>query len=155
MGGSLTDKIEQYIKSLFIKNNKAYIEISRQDLAQQFSCVPSQINYVLNTRFTFEQGYIIESRRGGGGYLKVVKLPSQGRGDIKAILKQVGDKLSQNEAKQYVLRFLEAEFITKREAQIILAAIHRDSLAVDLPARDYIRANVFKAILLVIARNDI
>ena len=71
MGKSVSDIIEEFIMSSLDEDK--FIEISRNDLAKFFSCVPSQINYVLNTRFTLNRGFLVESQRGGGGYIKVVR----------------------------------------------------------------------------------
>ena len=71
--GTLADEIERYIKKILEASHDGIVELQRNELALQFSCVPSQINYVLSTRFTTEQGYIVESRRGGGGYVRIVK----------------------------------------------------------------------------------
>src|SRR5690625_6245305 len=67
---SISDIIEQYLKKRLHNNDKKYVEIRRSEIADQFQCVPSQINYVINTRFTLEKGYLIESKRGGGGYIR-------------------------------------------------------------------------------------
>ena len=69
----MSDMIEEFIKELF-EEEESIIEIQRNDLAQQFNCVPSQINYVIETRFKPSQGYYVESRRGGGGYIKIKKV---------------------------------------------------------------------------------
>jgi len=73
MRKSLADKIEQYIKALIESSGEGQIEIQRSELAETFCCVPSQVTYVISTRFTREEGYISESRRGGKGYVRIAQ----------------------------------------------------------------------------------
>ena len=68
----MSDMIEEFIKELF--DDEDYIEIQRNDLAEHFNCVPSQINYVISTRFKPSQGYYVESKRGGGGHISIRKV---------------------------------------------------------------------------------
>ncbi|MGF7186347.1 transcriptional regulator CtsR [Desulfitispora alkaliphila] len=154
MSVSLAGKIEKYIKALLSQSKTGTVELGRQDLARRFNCVPSQINYVLSTRFTVEQGYMVESRRGGGGYLRISRIAIHSNQDLIEMVKQMEGEVSQSEAEKYTSRLLEAGVITLREAQIILAAVNRKTLAVALPARDIIRANIFKAIVLAIVSNQ-
>ena len=76
----LSDSIEQFIKELMCE--EAHIELRRNELAQHFGCAPSQINYVLATRFSVDHGYIIESRRGGGGYVRIVRMQEREEGNL-------------------------------------------------------------------------
>ena len=69
---NMSDIIESYLKQIL--QQEEHVEISRSEIADQFQCVPSQINYVINTRFTPQKGYIVESKRGGGGYIRIMKL---------------------------------------------------------------------------------
>lgn len=73
MKKSLADKIEQYIKVLIERSDNQQIVIQRVELAETFRCVPSQVTYVINTRFTEKEGYLAESRRGGKGYVRITK----------------------------------------------------------------------------------
>lgn len=150
---NLCDLIEKYLKEQLKKSDEGVIEVRRSELAGKFSCVPSQINYVLETRFTTERGYIVESRRGGGGYIRVIKLNLESPDRLYELIHQnIGDHLSQEAAWDYVWRLHEAEIIDEREAALIQAATRRDVLALDLPARDAIRAQILKAMLLAILR---
>ncbi|MGD0154442.1 MAG: CtsR family transcriptional regulator [Thermacetogeniaceae bacterium] len=74
---SLVSEIESYIKSLLRENPRGWIELSRKELAEHFDCVPSQVTYVVNTRFSVHQGYYVESRRGGSGYIRICRLGAQ------------------------------------------------------------------------------
>ncbi|MGB8953848.1 MAG: CtsR family transcriptional regulator, partial [Tumebacillaceae bacterium] len=74
MAGNISDIIEQHLKQILTKSNEGMVEIKRSELADTFNCVPSQINYVISTRFTVEKGYVVESKRGGGGYIRITKV---------------------------------------------------------------------------------
>src|SRR5699024_12829864 len=84
---SISDIIEQYLKKILQQNEEKMIEIKRSEIADQFQCVPSQINYVINTRFTIEKGYQIESKRGGGGYIRIIRI--ENRDKIELIHKRI------------------------------------------------------------------
>lgn len=85
--GNLADFIEQYLAGILAQQSK--IELKRQELAKMFRCAPSQINYVLETRFTFERGYLVESKRGGGGYIRIRQIPWQTEGSLAQILEAI------------------------------------------------------------------
>jgi len=74
MNNNMTDILEQYIMNLFNEATEDHIIIKRSNVAQKFDCVPSQLNYVIKTRFTPEHGFIIESKRGGGGFIRITKI---------------------------------------------------------------------------------
>jgi transcriptional regulator CtsR len=148
---NLADDIEQFLKQLIRDSGTA--EVQRATLAAQFGCAPSQINYVLATRFTPERGYLVESRRGGGGYIRIVRLNlEEGDGLHILIHQQLGSQLSQDEALGYIVRLREQNIISEREAAVMHAAIHRESIGLDLPLRDIVRANILKAMILAILR---
>ena len=141
---SLTDIIEAYILSL-VEEGGGVAEIQRTYLAEYFNCVPSQITYVLSSRFQPERGYIVESKRGGGGYIRVVRLElSDG---VAGIMRSVGKSLSQDEAHGYLLRLFDEGLIDAKCYRMMQAALSRDTLALDLPHRDWLRARMFKALL--------
>ena len=73
---NISDIIENYLKQIMEMNESEVVEIKRNEIADKFQCVPSQINYVINTRFTIEKGYVVESKRGGGGYIRIIKVHS-------------------------------------------------------------------------------
>lgn len=79
---NVSEVIEQYLKQILQQSPGGVIEIQRNDLADQFNCVPSQINYVISTRFTLEKGYIVESKRGGGGYIRIQKIKLHSHGPV-------------------------------------------------------------------------
>lgn len=152
---SLSKRIEEYIKRLLAE--EASIELQRNELAELFNCVPSQINYVLGTRFTPTQGYIIESRRGGGGYLRIVKLSwnAEENSETREMYDNLGNSIDQWEAEGVLRRLREEGIITLREYYILRAIVSRDVLQIDLPQRDEIRARIIQAALMALNRNDI
>jgi len=151
---SLSQRIENYIKRLLERHD--FVEIQRSELAEVFQCVPSQINYVLSTRFTPAQGYLVESRRGGGGYLKIIKLSWSGNGSaIQDIVERIGMEIDQWEAEGLLGRLKEEQIITAREYHILRAAIDRATLQLDLPERDIIRARILQSALAALSRIDL
>jgi transcriptional regulator CtsR len=147
---NISDLIEQHLKLILQASKSQIIEIQRSELANQFQCVPSQINYVISTRFTVEKGYIVESKRGGGGYIRIRKVdPSQHQSIYKSFVQSIGDVLSQSEAEGIIYRLKDSGEITEREAQLMNTVIHRETLLIKLPARDQLRAHLMKSMLIV------
>jgi len=148
---NLADDIEGFLKSLV--RGTGTVEVQRATLASQFNCAPSQINYVLTTRFTPERGYLVESRRGGGGYLRIIRLNLEAGDALHDLVhQQIGSRLTQDEAFGYILRLTEQAIVDDREAAIMRAAVDRDTIALEIPMRDMIRANLLKAMILAILR---
>lgn len=151
---SLVDRIEEYIQQLLEDSRDNSVELQRNQLANFFACVPSQINYVLQTRFSFEKGYYVESRRGGGGYIRVTKLevpPDQSL--IQAIHEGLPEKIKQSAAEDLIYRLKVEEIITSREATLMMAVIERRTLAKDNSLNEYLRANLLRAMLIAIIRS--
>lgn len=148
---NIADYIESYLKKLLAEN--PCVEIQRNELALKFKCVPSQINYVLTTRFTAGHGYLVESRRGSGGYVRVVKLAVE-RHDNPAldIYRQIGDTVSHAEAEGLIERMYEGELITRREAQLMLAVVGRGVSHLEAPLRNRFRALSLQAMVASIIR---
>jgi transcriptional regulator CtsR len=152
---SIADQIEQHLKQLLSNSTKGSIEVQRNELAEFFSCVPSQINYVLSTRFTFEQGYLVESRRGGGGFLRIIRLPLTQEEEIYRLIDSTLDNLvSQRVGEGLIKRLLEEGFLTKRESLLARAVIQREAIPIALPERDLVRAHLLRVILLTIMREE-
>lgn len=147
---NLSDIIEDFIKEMFDNIPEGILEIQRNEMANQFQCAPSQINYVLTTRFTLERGYFVESRRGGGGYIRIKKLKMCENECLRDILDFVGDSLSASDAKDIVNRLWEENVITEREKEILRAVMNEYSLPAEPSDRDLIRAKLMKAIISVI-----
>jgi transcriptional regulator of stress and heat shock response len=148
---NISDLIEGYLKQILHSSSDGAVEIQRSELAEKFSCVPSQINYVISTRFTLEKGYYVESKRGGGGYIRIqqVDLPSL-EAVQRHIAQTVGDQIDQNTAEGLIYQLQEARFITAREAHLLRAGVSRETLVLVLPLRDQIRAKLLKAMLIAL-----
>ncbi|MFG6117321.1 transcriptional regulator CtsR [Thalassobacillus cyri] len=145
---NISDIIEAYLKQILEANQQEVIEIKRSEIAEQFQCVPSQINYVIKTRFTVEKGYIVESKRGGGGYIRIMRVKHQD--DTKLldeILEIIQPKVTQTAAIDIIERLLEDEIITEREAKLMVSAMTREVLAFQLPLRDEVRSKILTAML--------
>ena len=126
-----------------------YTEIQRNELAQRVGCVPSQINYVISSRFTPEHGYIVESRRGGGGYIKITRA-SVDRNSIKMhIINSVGNVLSENTCRAHLKNLYENDIIDEKTVKIFLSALTGNAYR-DIPREygDIIRASIFKQMIL-------
>lgn len=148
---NMSDIIEQYIKRLFEESNEDVVEIQRANIAQRFDCVPSQLNYVIKTRFTNEHGYEIESKRGGGGYIRITKIENKdATGYINHLLQLIGPSISQQQAYYIIDGLLDKMLINEREAKMIQAVIDRETLSMDMVSRGIIRANILKRLLPVI-----
>ncbi|GGA88561.1 CtsR family transcriptional regulator [Ornithinibacillus halotolerans] len=145
---NISDVIEQYLKRVLKAKGQDVIEIKRSEIADQFQCVPSQINYVINTRFTVEKGYIVESKRGGGGYIRIIRVKHQDKSElIDEVIRLINPTVTQQAALDVLERLLEEKIITEREAKLMANAIGRDTLAFKLPLRDEIRARILTSML--------
>ena len=152
--GNLADRIEAYLKQILEHADEGFIILQRGILADEFSCAPSQINYVLDTRFTVERGYLVESRRGGGGYLRIVRLGLH-EGQLQHVIRQlIGNQISQERTFGLIQRLKEEGVLTAREAALIRYILSDDSLQV-VPERDALRARLLKGILLTLCREDL
>lgn len=143
----ISDLIEEFIKELFEEEND-YIEIQRNDLAEQFNCVPSQINYVLATRFKPAQGYYVESKRGGGGYIKIQKVDVSSSNYLAHIIKNIGTYLTSKEVDILISDLLSYSLITEKEAKLLKVATSDNILIIAKAQKDELRAKLFKNMLL-------
>ncbi|MHB8171923.1 MAG: CtsR family transcriptional regulator [Thermincolia bacterium] len=145
----LSDVIESYLKKLLTESSGEYVEIQRNELADLFNCVPSQINYVLSTRFTSSQGYLIETRRGGGGFVRIVKVSFKGKQDLGNNLNDmIGVTISQQRAEGILQRFLEENLVTPRELLLIKNIISHAVNRASPEVRDQFRSRLLKVALL-------
>ena len=142
----LSDGIEEFIKQM-LEDRSGEIEIGRNDLAQYFGCVPSQINYVISTRFTTERGYIVESRRGGGGYVKISRISVPESEYMMHVINSIGEEIDFQSVNAICANMFENGRITEREAKLILAATSGKALPFRRPVCDTLRANIFKSML--------
>jgi len=149
----LSDIIESFIKELMNDDDKQFVEIQRNELANTFKCAPSQINYVLETRFTIDRGYIIESKRGGGGYIKIYKasLPKEW---VYEIIENIGNSLSEGKAKNYIDALLEHKFITEREAAIMKSVLNDRILPLNQEEKNVLKAILLKSMIMELFKNQ-
>lgn len=146
----LSDLIEEFIKELIKDNEAEELQIQRNELANQFSCAPSQINYVLTTRFTPDKGYYIESRRGGGGCIIIRRIEVSNRDNISEILNdKIGDSLTYDAALSIIDGLYESEVLTEREASLIKYIVNDRTLQRG-ENRNYLRADILKSIIMFI-----
>lgn len=146
----IIDEIETYIRRLLDQSLNGTIDLQRADVADRFDCVPSQVTYVLMTRFTPDRGYLVEGRRGGGGGIRIHQLNAVPL-ELLAAITQV-DRIDQARALDIIMRLLQAQLITDREASLMNAAIDRDTLKLELPYRDVVRARLLKAMVTAILK---
>lgn len=142
----MSDVIEEFIKDLLKEDDE--LEIQRNELAEQFNCVPSQINYVISTRFKPSQGYYVESRRGGGGHIKIKKINITKSNLLMHTINSIGDSLTSNEVNIFISNFLSYGIISEIEAKLLKVATSDNVLIIPQEIRDKLRANIFKNMLL-------
>lgn len=149
----LSDSIERFIIELMDGADR--IELRRNELAQHFSCAPSQINYVLATRFSIERGYIIDSRRGEGGYVRIMQMRPDSCGEnlLCDLLGRVGSEVTEDGAHGLIHQLLQLDLITDREAGLMAAATADAALAIPVSAKDVLRASVLRSLLIQAFRN--
>lgn len=126
------------------------IEIGRNEMAERFGCAPSQINYVLTTRFTPYNGYYIESRRGGGGYIKIMKVTIEEPKMRDLIKEAVGESITKNKAYNIIKGLREQDIISEREEAIMKASIEDTALSVVNTDRNKLRASILRNMILVL-----
>lgn len=146
----LTSLIEDFIKEMMTEEDGS-IELKRNELANHFGCVPSQINYVISTRFSPERGYIVESRRGGGGYIKIRRVAPKPGNPMMHTVNAIGDYVTYADAAAIVRNCYDYDLIGEKEARIIMAAISEKSIPLRRPEQDAVRAVMLKNILVAIA----
>ncbi len=149
----MSDIIEEFIKEL-LKDEDEYVEIQRNELAEHFKCVPSQINYVIQTRFKPSQGYYVESRRGGGGHIRIKKINITKNNYLMHIIASMEEKITASEADIYISNFLSYGIITEKEAKLLKVATSDNVLIIPQEIKDKVRANILKNMLLNIAEDD-
>ena len=140
----MTDIIANMIEEMLRESNGA-LELRRNDLAGRIGCVPSQINYVITSRFTPERGYIIESRRGGGGYVRITKVSMTRDEYLKRIFHSIGNSLDMPSCSALIGAMYDNELITKRENNII-----RSVFSIDMDGE--VRADMMRQIILALMR---
>jgi len=148
----LSDSIEAFIKSM-IGEDDQLLELQRNELAQYFKCAPSQINYVLATRFTLEHGYCVESKRGGGGYVKVFRVRHDPGSLPKMMLGLIEEGLSFRKVAALLGNLREHGFLTLREERLLATIMSDKAMHLPLQIQDQIRANMMRAVLEALCLN--
>lgn len=148
---SRSDIIEQFILKTLAQDS--FIELSRNDLAKFFACAPSQINYVLNTRFTVNNGYVIESVRGGAGFIKVIKLTNN-NDNLQNLINLCSQPLTETDGWQILDNLYSRELISVSENQILKRAISTKALNNPLNMEEMLRANILKEIIIEIMKRS-
>lgn len=143
---NLSDLIEEYIMNAI--SDAQEVELKRSEIAQTFNCVPSQINYVISTRFIPELGFYVESKRGGNGYIKISRINLTKYDFLKDLIEKIGRSMSQSVMDVYLRELLGYNVIDEKVANIISVALSEKSLLqVEKLKRDQVRADMFKNIL--------
>jgi transcriptional regulator CtsR len=155
---TLTKVIGDYIVTLFSDSSKSEIILRRKDLAEKFGCVPSQINYVLRSRFSPEQGFLIQSQRGGHGFIRIMQLRFDDCGEYAEHLEDlVGDAISEQDSRRLMVSLQERGVISPRERLLVEVALRNQEeqgrVLFDLPPyrRDTMRAELLRKILVSLA----
>ena len=150
----LSDIIEDFIKSL-LSESEGQLELQRNELADYFECAPSQINYVLATRFSVNQGYYIESRRGGGGFIRIVRLDVDKDDYLLYLLTEgIGSKLSEKNALQIIQRMADQRYISQKTAYLMKSAVTDKAIAIPSTLKDGIRASILKSMITAVMAFD-
>ena len=145
----VTDMIAAAILAA-LESQDGTAEIQRNELASRLGCVPSQISYVITSRFTPEQGYVVESRRGGGGYIRITRLQLSTADMIMHIVNGVGESLDSATARAMLGNMVERGVLDRTSAELIGAAVSEKSLAaVPRELRDQVRAAIMKQVLIL------
>ncbi|CDZ23624.1 transcriptional repressor CtsR [[Clostridium] cellulosi] len=150
----LSDMIEEMIQQMLAEAD-GIAEIQRNELANKLGCVPSQINYVITSRFTPEQGYIVESRRGGGGFIRIIRKVQSGNDMLTQVINAIGDRLNEETSRIYISNLFNAGAISEEADKLLRAAssaqVYR---GIPQPLRDTVRASVIKHMLITLVDSD-
>ncbi|MCI5643988.1 CtsR family transcriptional regulator [Peptoniphilus sp. SGI.035] len=145
----LSNSIEDFLNELIFESG-GVVEIQRSKISDHFNCAPSQINYVLTTRFTPVKGYYVESRRGGGGYIRIVKVKIEDDEDVlDTFLSFIGDSITKNNSDELLKELLRIKKVSKREMELIKVALSDRALS-ECENKNELRADILKNMLLVI-----
>ncbi len=152
----LSDSIESFIKTL-LNEESTEVELKRNELAEYFGCAPSQINYVLATRFSPDHGYLTESRRGGGGYIRIVRVVESGAQRLMYLVNErIGDAIGEEECIRLISQLKEQRIVTADEAALMAASVSSRALGVPLPdnLKNALRARIMKSMLMTLASQN-
>ena len=145
----ISDVIASFIQSA-LDETDGVLELQRSDLAQRFNCVPSQINYVMSTRFSPERGYIVESRRGGNGYIRITRVQVDRQTLLMHVINSLGDQVDLSSARAILSNLVQAGALEENTGRSLLAAVGDKALgAVPRENRDAVRADIMKQVLIL------
>ena len=146
----ISDLIASFLQSSLEETVDGVLEVQRGDLAQRFNCVPSQINYVMSTRFSPERGYIVESRRGGNGYIRITRVRVDRETLLMHVINSLGSQVDLPSARAILSNLTEAGALEESLARTLLAAVGGKALsAVPRDVRDQVRADILKNVLIL------
>lgn len=144
---NMSDIIEEYLKSV-LSDADGIVEIQRSKIASLFDCVPSQINYVINTRFTLQHGYRVESKRGGGGYIRIREIKMHSQSDlIHNLIHLIEGSINEKKANIIIRTLYDREIITKQNAKLMIAAMNDENYQLPDELTQKIRAQILKRML--------
>ena len=146
----ITDLIASFLQDSLEESENGVLEVQRNDLAQRFNCVPSQINYVMSTRFSPERGYIVESRRGGNGYIRITRVQVDRQTLLMHVINSLGDQVDLSSARAILSNLVQAGALEENTGRSVLAAVGDKALgAVPREVRDTVRADIMKQVLIL------
>lgn len=146
----ISDQIAKIIEDMLDRSGGT-AEVRRNDLASKIGCVPSQINYVITSRFTPERGYIIESRRGGGGFIRIVRARMTANEYLMHFFHAIGDVLDAKDARAFAQNLFDHGIVTERERDIVLTALSDGALdRVEQNKRGAVRADIMRHFLMTL-----
>ncbi len=152
MGNPMSERIAEIIEQM-LEESGGELELQRNKLAVSVGCVPSQINYVISSRFNSDRGYIVESRRGGGGYIKITKISFDSKtAFLMHMLSAVGDSIDAMSARAMLASLYDNEIISERELRLMLCSVSDRALSkiVQGKGRDAVRADIMKSLVLTL-----
>ena len=143
-------RFDCFLQESLEETDGGVLEVQRNDLAQRFNCVPSQINYVMSTRFSPERGYIVESRRGGNGYIRITRVRVDRQTLLMQVINTLGSQVDLASARAILNNLVQAGALEENAGRSILAAVGDKALAaVPRESRDTVRADIMKQVLIL------
>jgi len=143
---TLVTRIEYYLKKMLEKQGR--LRIQRNAIAARFDCAPSQVSYVLQTRFSLDRGYLVQSQRGGGGFIEIVEIPREERKEyLSRLYLSLGEGITQQEALDILHRLERDKLLTRRECLLLQSIVSRNVLELGLPGRDILRGRILKSVI--------
>ena len=143
--GGMSDRIESFIMELLKEEAPdEWLELRRNELASVFGCVPSQINYVISTRFNTDHGYVVESRRGGGGYLRIKRIDSGDENPVYMVIRSISDSIDYLSAKRHIAELARRGAVSAQTAAALSGAVSDAAINIGQPEKDRLRASILK-----------